>query len=531
MRRVCAEWIKSKLASSSSSSSSSRGFNFESCVERLRQCRDLSQVRGIHREIVAAGHRGNRFLANLLVQMYGRVGSLREAEIVYEGIDEPRDDSSRLALLSAYAHNGNVNLAREVFDSLTQKPSFSWSVMLNAYAQTGHLQEAKELYDKMFVPDDFSGTILIKAFSDRQDLESAINVFDGMQTKDSVAWNALVSANAVNGHLETASEILDKMPMLGSSAMNPLLHAYSQASMVTQAKFVFEKMRERSIISMTALLTAYDKGGDYKNARIVFDKMPQHDLVSCNAIVTACSKSETQNLQELKHIFDRMHARDIVSWTILLQAYAQSGHPSVAQAMLAKLPRYDSLSATAVIEGYGKAGNLSRARAVLENLPERHLEPCTVLMEAYSRNGYPLEAVHLFRTLELEGSIEPDGAMFTTLLSACSHGGLVRLGLDYFAAMAVDHSLTPSPMHYSCVADMLGRAGLLQEVEDLAEKMPCLPIDSMWIALLNACKIHNDPGLGALAADKASQLRPGECVPYVMIAGFPDSLDRPLHHR
>ncbi|KAH0708100.1 hypothetical protein KY290_009610 [Solanum tuberosum] len=44
--------------------------------------------------------------------------------------------------------------------------------------------------------------------------------------------------------------------------------------------------------------------------------------------------------------------------------------------------------------------------------------------------------------------------------------------------------------HYCCVVDLLGRAGLLQEVCDFIKKMPFEADATVFGALMGACRLH-----------------------------------------
>ena len=50
--------------------------------------------------------------------------------------------------------------------------------------------------------------------------------------------------------------------------------------------------------------------------------------------------------------------------------------------------------------------------------------------------------------------------------------------------------------HYGCVVDLLGRAGLLGEAEELIYSMSIEPSAAAWGALLGACRKQGDVELG-----------------------------------
>ncbi|KAM1026658.1 hypothetical protein ACFX2J_039440 [Malus domestica] len=93
--------------------------------------------------------------------------------------------------------------------------------------------------------------------------------------------------------------------------------------------------------------------------------------------------------------FDKMVARDIISWN-------------------------------AMIVGYGNHG--------------LRMEACT-------------EAILQFHHTQASG-IKPDDVTFIGLLSACSHSGLVIEGKHWFSAMSQEFNITPWMEHYICVVDL-----------------------------------------------------------------------------
>lgn len=66
--------------------------------------------------------------------------------------------------------------------------------------------------------------------------------------------------------------------------------------------------------------------------------------------------------------------------------------------------------------------------------------------------------------------------------------------------MEMDYGIIPTIEHYSCMVDLLGRAGYLDEAWDLIHKMPMLPDATVWGAFLSSCRIHKNLELGEIAA-------------------------------
>jgi pentatricopeptide repeat protein len=112
-----------------------------------------------------------------------------------------------------------------------------------------------------------------------------------------------------------------------------------------------------------------------------------------------------------------------------------------------------------------------------------------------------MEALHLFEEM-LKESIKPSLVTFISILSACSHAGLVDEGRYYFESMSQDHCITPSKDHYSCMIDILGHARHLEEAEKFIQNMPFEPYAIGWAAFLGAYIIHSNIELGSHVAEQ-----------------------------
>ena len=120
--------------------------------------------------------------------------------------------------------------------------------------------------------------------------------------------------------------------------------------------------------------------------------------------------------------------------------------------------------ATSLITMYSKSGHLDDASRVFE-VAEGHLSimSWTSMITAFQQHGQAGQAINLFETL-LKNGIMPDHITFVSVLSSCSHSGLVEQGRKYFSLMTKVYKLTPRSEHYGCMVDMFGRAGLLGEI-------------------------------------------------------------------
>lgn len=93
------------------------------------------------------------------------------------------------------------------------------------------------------------------------------------------------------------------------------------------------------------------------------------------------------------------------------------------------------------------------------------------MISGYAAHGSSWAALALFDKMNRK-KMKPDWITFVAVLSACNHVGLGDLGMHYFDTMVKDCGVETRPEHYSCVIDLLSRAGKLEEATELIKQMP-----------------------------------------------------------
>ncbi|OMP03811.1 hypothetical protein COLO4_10191 [Corchorus olitorius] len=149
----------------------------------------------------------------------------------------------------------------------------------------------------------------------------------------------------------------------------------------------------------------------------------------------------------------------------------------------------DLANNNSLISMYGKCGELECARKVFDDMPVRSYVSWSALMMGYEKVGMAWEVFNLFQKM-VEMGMEVDGLTLTTVLTACSRQGMVEKGKEIFERMEGRFGVKPGLEHYTCMVDMLGKAGLVEEAEELVMGMQMEKDDALWNALLAACKIH-----------------------------------------
>lgn len=452
-----------------------------------------------------------------------------------------------------------LNALISVYVKCASSPLESSSSLLGA---------AKKLFDEMPERDELTWTTIITGYVRNDDLATARGILDGMTEKLEVAWNAMISGYVHRGFIQEALEMFRKMHMMGirldEFTYTSVISACANGGLFKHGKQVHayilrtERKAEPdfSLSVNNALVTLYWKCGKVDEAREIFNTMPVRDFVSWNAILSAYVN--VGRIEEAKSFFKEMPERNILSWTVMISGLAQNGfgeeglklfnqmrmegfepcdyafagaitscavlgsleHGRQLHAQLVQLGHDSSLSAgNALITMYARCGIVEASNCVFLTMPYLDSVSWNAMIAALGQHGYGLQAIKLFEEM-LKEDLVPDRITFLTVLSACSHAGLVKEGRHYFDSMCGFYGITPGEDHYARLIDLLGRAGKFSEAKDVLKSLPFEPGVAIWEALLAGCRIHGNMELGVQAAEKLFELMPQHDGTYVLLSNM-----------
>uniref|UniRef100_A0A7N2LTL5 thymidine kinase n=1 Tax=Quercus lobata TaxID=97700 RepID=A0A7N2LTL5_QUELO len=175
--------------------------------------------------------------------------------------------------------------------------------------------------------------------------------------------------------------------------------------------------------SKTKLLTLYVKSGDLGTAHILFDNLREKSLVSWNAMIAATLKHEKQ------------------------------AHGVMIKCQIREYVVVNS----ALMDMYFTGNSLSDGHQVFDKSLNRNVVTWIALISEYGQHGKVVEVLESFHGMKNEG-LKPNYVTFHSVLSACSHGGLVDEGWAYFSSMTKDYGIQPRGQHYAAMVDLLGHA-------------------------------------------------------------------------
>lgn len=172
-----------------------------------------------------------------------------------------------------------------------------------------------------------------------------------------------------------------------------------------------------------------------------------------------------------------------------------------------------------LLDMYAKNGALQCAYLVFCTTRKRDLKCWNSMIGGYGNHGNSEMAFKLFGEM-IRDELQPDHVTYISLLSACSHCGLVEKGKFYWFCMMTD-GIMPGFKHYTSMVSLLGRAGLLEEAVDLLRKSPfAKKCPELWRILLSSCVELKDLAIGVHAAEQALELDPDDMSTHILLSNL-----------
>jgi pentatricopeptide repeat protein len=414
------------------------------------------------------------------------------------------------------------------------------SGLLRRCAAAGAVRPGEQAHARAVVggwlPDATLETDLVLMYCRCGERRRARRVFDGMRAPSMHAYNVLLAASPPRDAMEVFSRLL-------ASGLRP--DGYSVPAVVRACAelpdavlggvihgFAVRLGLMGNVVVAAALLDMYAKAGFLDDAVRVFDEMTERDAVVWNCMVAGYARAG--RAVETFEIFSRAQV-EAVNMVNGLQAVpsvlnicAKEGELMKGREIHGRMVRclaFDSDIAVgnALINMYAKCGRVNVSQAVFSGMQLRDVVSWSTMIHSYSIHGKGEQALKVYMEMLSEG-VKPNWITFTSVLSSCSHSGLVTEGRKIFESMTKVHGVHPAAEHYACMVDLLGRAGAIEEAVGLIRKMPMEPCASVWGALLSACAMHNNVDVGEIAAFRLFELEEGSASNYVTLCGIYDAV-------
>ncbi|XXG48730.1 hypothetical protein AAC387_Pa02g3096 [Persea americana] len=513
---------------------------FSIVLKACTELRDLDEGMKLHCHVIKVGN-PDRFVLTGLIDMYVKCGCVEFSRQVFDEIPE-RNVVSWTSMIVGYVQNerakeglilfnqmrrayvqpnqftmGSLLSACSKLDALKQGQwvhgllikngmelnSFLATALLDMYAKCGSVVDAHCVLDELPTIDLVSWTAMIVGYTQRCHPIEALKLFTDEKwaglLPNSVTVASVLSSCAQLGHLYLGASVHALGIRLGLeenvTVTNALIDMYAKCCMIEDAGYLFERTLHKDRIAWNAMITGYSQNGFGYDALSLFHRMRRSDHITPDAVTVVSVLSASASVGTLC-VGNSIHAYAV-----------KSGFVSSVYI------------GTALLNLYAKCGDVESARTIFDGMCERTLVTWSAMMGAYGMHGDASGSFSTFTDM-LKQNMQPSDIMFTSILSACGHTGMVCEGMKIFNDMGREYCVAPSMKHYVCMVDLLARAGRLEDAFQFIEQMPIQADVSVWGALLHGCRLHSRMDLGEVAARRMLELQPSDGGYYVLMSNF-----------
>nr|VDD58518.1 unnamed protein product [Brassica oleracea] len=376
----------------------------------------------------------------------------------------------------------------------------------------------------------------------------------GFKRPNTLLSNHLIGMYMKCGKPIDACKVFDRMLTRNLYSWNNMVSGFVKSGMLVRAREVFDSMPERDVVSWNTMVVGYARNGNSNEALLFYRELRRSGIkyneFSFAGLLTTCVKSRELQLtrqahgQSAKRCFDEMSVKDNYIWTTLISGYARVGSGDRALQLFRKMialrvkPEQFTFSSclcasasslghgkqihgymirtnvspnaivtSSLIDMYSKSGRLEAGERVFD-LCGGDKRDCVVwntMMSALAQHGLGHKALRVLDDM-IKLRVHPNRTTLAVILSACSNSGLVEEGARWFDSLTADYGIVPDQEHYSCLVDLLGRAGCFEELMSRIEKMPFRPDEHIWNAILGVSRIHGNMELEKKAAEELIKL-------------------------
>lgn len=540
----------------------------------LSKCKNTKDLKQVHSQIIKIGLHKTEFALSKLVEFctLSNFGDLLYAHLVFESIEEPNRFMWN-TIIRGHALSSNPTMAIVFYfwmiSSGVEPNSYTFPFLLKSCAKKGDTHEGKQLHAQILKlglgSDAFVHTSLINMYAQNHQLDNARLVFENSFLRDVVSFTALITGYASKGYMDDALCLFNEMPVRDVVCWNSMISGYTQSGRLKEALVFFQEMQKANVApncsTFVTVLSACAQLGSLELGNWVRSLIEDHRLGSSiridNSLIDMYSKCGA--LEMARDLFDTIYEKNVISWNVMIGGYTHMSCYKEALALfqlmlrsnvqpndvtfLGILPACAHLGAlelgkwihayidknfhnannpalrTSLIDMYAKCGNIKGAKQVFDGMKTRSLASWNVIISGLSMHGDAHMALELFSKMINEG-LKPDDITFVGVLSACNHAGMLDLGRQYFNSMVRDYNISPKLQHYGCMIDILGRAGLFDEVETLMNSMEMKPDGAIWGSLLGACRLHGRVEMGEFVAQHIFELEPENPGAYVLLSNI-----------
>ncbi|KAI5072970.1 hypothetical protein GOP47_0013076 [Adiantum capillus-veneris] len=422
------------------------------CLQACGMTRDIWKGFEVHSEVERQGliERDSK-IGNTIVDMYAKCGMLSKAQESFNRLRAPKVLSWN-ALIAGYYKHGASEEAFDCFESMRQKGvspnATTYAYYLEACGNKGALYTGQEAHNEVEMRGLLDGDLLLASalvdmYAKCGQLAMAHQVFNKLRIVDVVTWTALIAGYVGHDYSREALTCFSQMELEGvlpnSLTLLWCMKACTKLRDIERGQLLHTEIErqallEKNIVLGNVVLDFYVKCGSLAKAQEVFERLPARDAVSWTALLAGYV--EQGHNEKAIMLFDKMQAMSVVPTAITFVCILKAcgtlrdigrGKQLHSEMERQKLLEINPAVGNSLVNMYAKCGWLVKAQQVFDLLPVHNAVSWTTLIAGYGEHGSADEALECFEQMQCNG-ISPNPATFVHILKACSRFGAKEKG-------------------------------------------------------------------------------------------------------
>ncbi|XP_039138721.1 pentatricopeptide repeat-containing protein At3g09040, mitochondrial-like [Dioscorea cayenensis subsp. rotundata] len=431
---------------------------FSSIISTCISTKALHEANDLRAHMARIGYDPGLFLDNQFINLYSKCGQIEVARKVFDDMSE-RNVVSWNVLISGYCSNECYLDALELFCNMVEEGQWpndpTLLGALRAAAGSRNIEHGRQIHSYILKMGFLScislGNALIGMYSKFCRTRDAELVFESMAEKDAVSWNSIIAAKAQNGlGVMEAMDLFVEMLMEGlppdDYTFGSLLANIGVPGVEEIHAQVIKRGLGGNVVVGSTLLDAYARCLNPQDACQVFKMMEDRNTVAWNSVISACLMNgmENEGLELYLQMADCGILADAYTVSILLTAAAVSQWSVITGKQLHGLAvkmglHMDTLIGNSLITMYAKNGEISDSWQAFKSVSEADIISWNSIVHAHLQNEQFEQALALYVQMKVLG-FEPDEFSFVAALAACGelawcntgrgiHSNLVKIGM------------------------------------------------------------------------------------------------------
>ncbi|KAG5078770.1 hypothetical protein AAZX31_02G006800 [Glycine max] len=508
----------------------------------LKACSSLHALqlgRWVH-ETMHGKTKANVYVQCAVIDMFAKCGSVEDARRMFEEMPD-RDLASWTALICGTMWNGECLEALLLFRKMRSEGLMPDSVIVASILPACGRLEAVKLGMALqgcavrsgFESDLYVSNAVIDMYCKCGDPLEAHRVFSHMVYSDVVSWSTLIAGYSQNCLYQESYKLYIGMINVGLATnaivATSVLPALGKLELLKQGKemhnFVLKEGLMSDVVVGSALIVMYANCGSIKEAESIFECTSDKDIMVWNSMIVGYNLvgDFESAFFTFRRIWGAEHRPNFITVVSILPICTQMGalrqgkeiHGYVTKSGLG----LNVSVGNSLIDMYSKCGFLELGEKVFKQMMVRNVTTYNTMISACGSHGQGEKGLAFYEQMKEEGN-RPNKVTFISLLSACSHAGLLDRGWLLYNSMINDYGIEPNMEHYSCMVDLIGRAGDLDGAYKFITRMPMTPDANVFGSLLGACRLHNKVELTELLAERILQLKADDSGHYVLLSNL-----------